>query len=203
MFNLDLLREICASFGSIIILIIGAFLVYGLKLLCNKIGIDLDDKEFDGIIKIIKSVIKILDERYVDNIKKNSSDGTLTEKQVSEIHNIAINLTMNLLSSKQVEYLLEKYNVTDLDDIILELIDSNIKETRNETGNNFILPALLNDDEEDDDNEKLSFTSSPDGIREIDVTASDWEESLKVCNADCDKCGLHCEYCRCKECRTL
>lgn len=25
-------------------------------------------------------------------------------------------------------------------------------------------------------------------------------ESYKVCNADCKKCGLHCEYCRCSEC---
>lgn len=189
------LRTVLESCGSLIIVVVGAFVVYGLRLLCKKIGIDLKDTDYNAIIAIVKQVIKYLDQKYVDTIKKNSPDNTLTEQQQSLIKNQAGELVKKLLSSEQIQLLLSKYNLSEIDDVIDILIESNLAEARNETDNNNVVineELIKTLDEESSDEEKVSAGC---------VQLSEFEmQSLAHCGANCNKCGLHCEWCRCSYC---
>ena len=183
------LSPILQSVGTIITIIIGAFLVYGVKLLCKKLGLNITESDYDEIINIVKQVIKYLDQKYVSAIKTNSENGTLTEYQQKLIKEKATSIIIKLLTSEQVDFLMEKYKLDDLNDIIDLLIESNIAEARKETGNNtgIVVDTLL------DDNGVLNEIPN-DEIKEIAVPTEEELASNKICGGDCKVCALDCTY---------
>ena len=174
---LEFFKEFCVNLGYIAIIIFSAFAIYGIELICKKLGINIDNEKHTQIINIIKYVINIIDERYVDIIKKNSLDGKLTDYQKELVHNKSIELVKELLTSEQIQYLIDKYKVEDIDELILQLIDANIKEARKNTD---LLPIIREDDGEE--------SSCAEELNESDL------ESLSVCGGDCNNCNFECTY---------
>lgn len=127
---LDVLTNIGASCGTIILILIGSLILYGLKLLCKKMGIAIKDTDYDAILAIVKQVIRYFDQTYVDSIKK--ANGSLTKEQQKDIKEKALNMVKELLTTEQVQYLLKKYELDDIDKIIDVLIESSISEVRKE-----------------------------------------------------------------------
>lgn len=183
------LTPILESIFTIITIVIGAFLVYGVKMLCKKIGISITDSDYDEIIDIVKQVIKYLDQKYVSAIKTNSSDGTLTEYQQKLIKEKATSIISKLLTSKQIDLLMKKYNLDDLNNIIDLLIESNIAEVRKETNTSVVIADTLFDDEDDIG----VLNEESDSTEEIAVPT---EEELASHNA----CGGNCKVCKIENC---
>lgn len=127
---LAVLQEVLASMGSIILFIIGALVIIGIKLLCKKIGINIDSESMNNIIFNIQQVINYLNQKYVDQIKDTSPNGKLTEYQQKLIKEKAYEMLETILTTEQIEYLLKKYNLTDIRDVLDLLIESNIQELK-------------------------------------------------------------------------
>ena len=191
---LDTIKEILSIFSttaSTFILITGAaLLIYSFKIICNKLGITINDTAMAEIIGIVSQVIKYLDQKFVDVIKKNSPDGTLTDYQKEIIKEKCVNMIKDILSSEQIELLIEKYNMNDIDMVLDILIESNIKDARankNET-------IVINETEEssivsNDDNSVSAQTYAP---TEEEI------ESLSLCPGDCYGCSLTEDCCICR-----
>lgn len=194
--NLNIFKEalipILESGVYIILIIVGAFVVSGLKLLSKKLGIDFDNNEMDNIIKTVKSVIKYIDQVFVDTLKKNSEDGTLTDKQKEIIKEKSFDMLNDLLTGNQMKYLCDKYCLDDVDEIYEILIESNIAEVRAVTNpktgdiiiNEEIIPEITDDQVDGEDGTVTS----------IYIPSDDEIESIKKCPADCKKCTLR-DYC--------
>ena len=196
--TLDIIKEILtivSTSASTVILIIGAaFLIYGFKLLCSKLGISLNTTTMTEIIAIVTQVIKYIDQKFVDTIKKNSSDGTLTEYQKNIIKDKAIDMLTSILNSEQVDFLLKKYNMNDIDDVLDILIESTIKDTR--TNNNETI--VINENIEEPQND-ISNTDIGNTIASAIYEPTEEElDSLGLCPGDCKSCTLsdECLICR-------
>ena len=184
-FCMEVLKESCTSVIYILLIVIGAFAVHYVSLLCDKLGININISKESEIINIIKNVIKIIDERYVDKIKLFSDNGKLTDYQKDMIQDKAINIALSLLTNEQCEYLKEKYQLEDIDEIILSLIDANIKETRIETENEIDEFDLLCD-KENDYNE-----ASDENVAGAAEITKEQLESLKECPGNCKYCTFN------------
>ena len=194
---LEGLKTVLESCGSLIIILVGAFAVFGLRMLCKKLGIELKDTDYETIISIVKQVIKYLDQIYTDAIKKNSKDGKLTDQQKDIIKGKALEMLRRMLTAEQVQYLLDKYHLSDIDEILDLLIESTIVDARKDALNGGIiineesLTEIMNQESETGDS-KYVACSMPD---EFDL------QSLAICSGDCTTCGLHCDWCRCSKCK--
>lgn len=185
------LTPVLQSIVTIIIIVIGAFLVYGVKMLCKKIGININASDYDEIIDIVKQVIKYIDQKYVSAIKTNSSDGTLTEYQQKLIKEKATSIISKLLTSKQIDLLMKKYNLDDLNNIIDLLIESNIAEVRKETNTSVVIADTLFDDEDDIG----VLNEESDSTEEIAVPTEEELASHNVCGGNCKVCKIeNCTY---------
>ena len=190
--TLDIIKEILSIFSStasIVVLTVGAAgLIYGFKLICGKFGIVINDTAMVEIIGIVSQVIKYLDQKFVDTIKKNSLDGSLTEYQKEIIKDKSINMIKSILNSEQVNFLLEKYNMSDIDDVLDILIESTIKDTRSDNTETIIV------------NDSTDYNNTSDNISTITYNPTPEEmESLNACPGNCESCTLsdECLICRC------
>ena len=192
--SLNTLNEILSvlfTSASTIVLIIGAtILIYGFKIMCNKLGISLNDAAMTEILAIVSQVIKYLDQKFVDTIKKNSENGTLTEYQKNIIKEKATDMVLNILNSEQIDLLLKKYNMEDIDDVLDILIESNIKDTRTDDNNETIVINETTDDE-------VTYNVSNISLATYEPT-EDELESIALCPGDCKSCTLsdECLICR-------
>ena len=188
----EVLMTILESGIYIILIIVGAFVVAGLKLLAKKFGIEFDNNEMKNITDTVRSVIKYMDQVFVDTLKKNSEDGTLTEKQKELIKEKSFNLLNDLLTGDQIKYLCDKYYLDDVEEIYEILIESNIAEVRAvtnpKTGDIIINEEIVPDLVTEYDGDEAPVDDSP--IASIYEPTEDEIESIKQCPADCEKCTL-------------
>lgn len=180
----EVLMSILESGVYIVLILAGAFAVKGLKLLAKKFGIEFDNNEMDNIIKTVKYVINYIDQVFVDTLKKNSPDGTLTDKQKEIIKDKSFELLNDLLTSTQMRYLEDKYCLDDVEEIYEILIESNIAEARSERSNGDIIinEEIISDGDDGEDSEPV--------ISSVYTLTNDEIESIKICPADCEKCTL-------------
>ena len=190
---IDIIKEILSIFSSVavtaIVSIVAALLIYGFKTLCNRFGININSETMSEIISIISQVIKYLDQKYVDTIKNNSVDGTLTEYQKQIIKEKSVTIIKTILNSDQIDFLLEKYNMEDIDDVLDILIESTIKDVRINNSETIII---------NDDNSDLILNESNDAIATVYNPTAKELASLELCPGDCETCTLSkdCIICR-------
>lgn len=181
----EVLMSILESGVYIVLILVGAFAIKGLKLLAKKFGIEFDNNEMDNIIKTVKYVINYIDQVFVDTLKKNSPDGTLTDKQKEIIKDKSFDLLNDLLTAAQMKYLQDKYYVEDVEEIYEILIEANIAEARSERSNgDIIINEEIISDYADDGGE------NGEPVSEIYTLTEDEIESITICPADCEKCTL-------------
>ena len=187
----EILTILSTTASTTIFVIIAAFLVYGFKLLCNKLGITLNDSVMNEIIGIVSTVIKYFDQKFVDTIKKNSVDGTLTEYQKQMIKDKSVEMVKSILNSNQIDFLLQKYKMDDIDEVLDILIESNIKDSRSNNNETIV----INDNETDINN----FDDINDQIATMTYTPTNEElTSIGLCPGNCETCTLskECTICR-------
>ena len=141
------------------------------------------------IISIVSQVIKYLDQKFVDTIKKNSSDGTLTEYQKEMVKSKCVNMLKSLLNSNQIDFLLKKYNMEEIDDVLDILIESTINDIRTNSNNNDTI--IISDN--------ITKDTKPDEDAATVYNATDEElESIALCPGNCMSCSLsnECSICR-------
>lgn len=191
--TLDMFKEIIAVFSStastVVIAIIAALAIYGFKVLCNRFGLTISSDNMTEIIAIVTQVIKYLDQKFVDTIKKNSPSGTLTDYQKSIIKDKSIEMVKAILNSKQIEFLLEKYKMEEIDDVLDILIESTIKDTRVSDNTEAIIISDISNEE----------TNIQEIVAETSYQPTDVEyESILICPGNCAACTLseECTICR-------
>ena len=190
--TIDIIKEVLTIISSTAITVIAsigaALLIYGVKILCSKFGITISSATMSDILSIVSQVIKYLDQKYVDTIKNNSSNGTLTEYQKQMIKEKSLIMLKSILNSEQVEFLLKKYNMEDIDDVLDILVESSIKDSRTTDNSDVIIMDDENDEDDITDGTiSTIYTPSPEEI-----------ESLQMCPGNCHICTLskECPICR-------
>lgn len=186
---LDIINEVLSILSTtavtVVLSVIAALIIYGFKLLCSKLGITINTSTMDEIVGIISQVIKYLDQKFVDTIKKNSPDGKLTEHQKYLIKTKSLEMVKSILSSEQVDFLLKKYNMENIDDVLDILIESNIKDSRSNSATNDTI--IINDNIDQDNDEDSSLNIATHYIPTEEEIAS-----LSVCPGNCNICTLSC-----------
>lgn len=180
----EILGIIATTSGAVIICIIASFLIYGFNFICSKLGITINNSTMTEILAIVSQVIKYLDQKFVDTIKTNSTDGKLTEYQQELVKTKCLDMIKAILNSEQVDFLLKKYNMDNIDDILDILIESNIKDSRNGNSDETI---IINEN----DNQYISSVNN-EGFDVTDFYTPTEEEitSLSICQGNCEKCTL-------------
>lgn len=186
----DILTVLSTSASTIVLAIGAAILIYGFKVICSKLGISLNDTAMTEILAIVTQVIKYFDQKFVDTIKKNSENGTLTEYQKNIIKEKATDMIISILNSEQMDFLLKKYNMEDIDDVLDILIESTIKDTRTNNNSETIVINETTDEINNSDSEMVAC-----------VTYEPTEEeltSIGLCPGNCNSCTLsdECDICR-------
>lgn len=94
---------------------------YILKILKSK-GIDLINSDLVDVEGIVTKVVRYLNQTIVDKMKEASEDGKLTDEQINEIQNKALDLIYKLLDSSTIDSLISKYgeNYTEYIKILIE-----------------------------------------------------------------------------------
>lgn len=94
---------------------------YILKILKSK-GIDLINSDLVDVEGIVTKVVRYLNQTIVDKMKEASEDGKLTDDQINEIQNKALDLIYKLLDSSTIDSLISKYgeNYTEYIKILIE-----------------------------------------------------------------------------------
>ena len=94
---------------------------YILKILKSK-GIDLINSDLVDVEGIVTKVVRYLNQTIVDKMKEASEDGKLTDEQINEIQNKALDLIYKLLDSSTMDSLISKYgeNYTEYIKILIE-----------------------------------------------------------------------------------
>ena len=186
MLPIDIVKEfllVCTSISATIIVTVAAsFVLSGFKSIFTKFGISVDNDTMNGIINIVSQVIKYLDQKFVDTIKKNSSNGSLTEYQKELIKSKCVSMIKSILNSEQVAFLLKKYNMENVDDVLDILIESNIKDTR--TNNSETIVVNDSNDIEYDIDEDMGEIATIYKPTEKEMA------SISLCPGDCTLCTL-------------
>ena len=197
--TLDTFKEILAIFsttaGTVVIAIVAALLIYGFKVLCNRFGINISNDNMTEIIGIVTQVIKYLDQKFVDTIKKNSPTGSLTDHQKQIVKDKSIEMIIAMLDAKQIDFLLKKYKMEYIDDVLDILIESTIKDTRLENNSETIIISNTTDNNNEDSKSEENVANSQVSVYQV----TDEElTSIALCPSNCDMCPLteECAICR-------
>ena len=192
--TLNIIKEvllICSDTAvAVLLAVAAALLIYAFKSLCNKLGITINSATMTDIISIISQVVKYLDQKYVDTIKKNSSDGTLTDYQKQIVKDKSITIIKSILNSEQVDFLLKKYNMEEIDGVLDILIESTIKDVRTNNEETIVI--------NDTDDSVFTLNEVEESVATIYNPTSDELASLALCPGDCVSCTLsqECPICR-------
>ena len=197
--TLDIFKEILTIFsttaGTVMIAIVAALLIYGFKVICNRFGINISNDNMTEIIGIVTQVIKYLDQKFVDTIKKNSPTGSLTDHQKQIVKDKSIEMIIAMLDAKQIDFLLKKYKMEDINDVLDILIESTIKDTRMENNSETIIISNTTDTNNEDSKSEENIVNIPVSVYQ----ATDEElTSIALCPSNCDVCPLtkECTICR-------
>ena len=103
---------------------------YILKILKSK-GIDLINSDLVDVEGIVTKVVRYLNQTIVDKMKEASEDGKLTDEQINEIQNKALDLIYKLLDSSTMDSLISKYG-ENYTEYIKILIENSVVDARND-----------------------------------------------------------------------
>lgn len=103
---------------------------YILKILKSK-GIDLINSDLVDVEGIVTKVVRYLNQTIVDKMKEASEDGKLTNEQINEIQNKALDLIYKLLDSSTMDSLISKYG-ENYTEYIKILIENSVVDARND-----------------------------------------------------------------------
>ena len=85
---MEILRVIIESCGSLVIILIGGVVAWGIIYCLRKIGINVSTDEYTTIINIVKQVIKYLNPNFISKLmgKKNDKmDLSWAEQQIKKL----------------------------------------------------------------------------------------------------------------------
>ena len=103
---------------------------YIIKSLKSK-GIDLINTNLIDVETIVTKVVKYLNQTVVDKMKEASDNGKLTDEQITEIQDKALDLIYKLLDSNTIDSLISKYG-ENYTEYIKILIENSVVNAKNE-----------------------------------------------------------------------
>ena len=121
---MDCLSPVFMVIAQVILCIIGAYAIKVVSYFARKIGIQVNDKQMEEIETIVSGVVKTLNQRVVTVMKEAATDGKLTNEQKDAVYNTAVSVVNGMLSSEQVQLLINKYG--DIDEALKVLIETSV-----------------------------------------------------------------------------
>lgn len=188
---IPVLLEVLGVVGVVLLVIIGVIGIAAARIGLKKLGINMDDIAYNEIITIITNIIKALYQKYTKTIKDNSEDGKLTEYQANMIRKKAITIIKAMLSADQIDVLLVKYNMTDIDEVLDIVTHAVLLDVKNEVKDDMTIQTSDIDYGYDgNETEVASICYAEPTEEEL--------ESIALCDADCSVCPLRdeCLICR-------
>ncbi len=126
---MDCLSPVFMVIAQVILCIIGAYAIKVVSYFARKIGIQVSDKQMEEIETIVSGVVKTLNQRVVTVMKEAATDGKLTDEQKETVYNTAVSVVNGMLSSEQVQLLINKYG--DIDEALKVLIETSVVNAKN------------------------------------------------------------------------
>lgn len=126
---------------------IGVLVKYLITLLQSK-GIGFTDSEISNIEYTVNRVVRYMNQTIVNNMKEQSADGKLTEDQIYEIQNKALNLITGILSTDAVNALLQRYGENYVD-YIKVLIENAVIDEKEDS--QYMIPEIILNDSDTSD----------------------------------------------------
>lgn len=108
----DFCIPILGAITLIILSFLGTWAITVLKKLNIKYGMNINDKMFENIESIIKTIVISYNQTVVDDLKKENN-GVLSEEQKTEVFLAVKNMILDCLSSSELDAIIDKYGDTD------------------------------------------------------------------------------------------
>lgn len=197
---MPVVQEVLSTLGSFIIVIAGAFCIYGLKLVLGKFGIEVTRTQYDEIVSVITNIIKAFYQKYTKTIKANSPDNKLTEYQSEVIKEKVIDAIKLALTADQIKILLEKYNAEEITDVLNTLIESIYLDVKNNDTTQLATIATADLSELTLNDTPMISNVEPVSKYSLSAYMPTEEELTKInmCSGNCQGCPFRdtCEYVR-------